>query len=66
MCGREELLSPLQHLGTHLYEPVLSVAVREWRNGGDGLVDVVLSQGAGLLEACACEDNFAGLVEKDD
>ena len=56
------LLSPLQHLGAHLNQPVLSLAVGKRRNGGDCLVDVVFGQRAGLRKACAGEYNLAGLV----
>jgi hypothetical protein len=55
------LLSPLQHLGAHLDQPVLSLAVGERRNGGNGLVDVVFCQRAGLRKAGAGEYDIASL-----
>lgn len=58
------LLSPLQHLGAHLNQPVLGLALGERRYRLDGLVDVVLCQGAGLLKAGGREYNFAGLEHR--
>lgn len=55
------LLSPLQHLGAHLNQPVLSLAVGEWRNGGNGLVDIVFRQRAGLRKASAGKYDIASL-----
>lgn len=55
------LLSPLQDLGAHLNQSILRVAVRERRNGFNGLVDIVLGQGARLLETGAGEYDFTRL-----
>jgi hypothetical protein len=58
------LLSPLKDFGAHLDQAVLGIAVGEWRDGLDGLVDVVLCQGAGLLETGAGKYDFACLSTK--
>ena len=55
------LLSPLQHLSAHLNQPILGLALGERRYRLDGLIDVVLGQGAGLLEAGGREYDLAGL-----
>lgn len=55
------LLPSLQHLGAHLDQPILGFAIGERGDGFNGLVNVVLRQSTGLLEAGAGEDDFAGL-----
>lgn len=61
--SRNDLLSPRQDLLAHLNEAVLCVALGEGRDGFDGLVDVVLCQGACLLEPGASEHDFASLKQ---
>lgn len=55
------LLPPLHNLRTHIHQPPFRLAVREIRNGLNGFIDVFLSEGAGLLEARASEDDFTRL-----
>ena len=58
------LLPALHDLGAHLEQAVLSIAFREDLECLRGAVDVFLRESAGLLDAVACNDEFAGLKEK--
>lgn len=56
------LLLSLQRLLGHLDQPVLGLAVGEVGNGRNGLLGVLLRQGAGLLDAVAHQDEFTCLI----
>ena len=58
------LLPALHDLGAHLEQAVLSIAFREDLECLRGAVNVLLRESAGLLDAVACNDEFASLEEK--
>jgi hypothetical protein len=63
-AARTPLLPALHDLGAHLEQAVLSIAFREDLECLCGAVDVLLRESAGLLNAVACNDEFAGLENR--
>lgn len=56
------LLPPLHDLGAHLDETVLGLAGREAADGLDGVINVLLGQRAGLLQAAATRHELSCLL----
>lgn len=57
-------LVPLQRLDSHLHQPVLGLAVRERRDGSNGLLGIVLRQRPSLLDTVALEHQISCLSHR--